>query len=160
MGTSVDGLQAARNLTGQLIHLLAITRAQNQNQTKPELKPHLTISFFSICQERWYRDNALLSDTHSQETLVHTRNQPANSHVGIVSSHPIMAKSKQTIKNPEGKTPQANVRQLQEKTMIIFNSHMLCTVEFTACCSKKHCSLIYRGYFGNLTKDLKSGSQT
>lgn len=51
-----------------------------------------TISIFSICQERWYCDNALLSYTHSQETLVHTRNQPSNSHVGIVSSHPIMAK--------------------------------------------------------------------
>lgn len=89
---------------------------------KKKPKNTFTISFFSICQERWYCDNALLSYAHSQETLVHTRNQPSNSHIGIISSHPIMAKNEKNTPNP-----QPNVRQPQERTILISKSHTQCT---------------------------------
>lgn len=74
-------------------------------QINKKKKTTFTISFFSVCQERWYRDNALLPYAHSQETLIHSRNQPPNSHIRIVSSHPIMAKNtKQTNKKEKANT--------------------------------------------------------
>lgn len=76
-----------------------------------------TISILSIRQERRYCDNALLPYAHSQQTLVHARNQPSNPHIGIVSSHPIMAKHEK-----ERKKSHPNVRPAQERTILTFKS--------------------------------------
>lgn len=47
----------------------------------------LTISILSITQRWRHRDDAFLSNAHSQKPLVHTSDQPANANVGVVRSH-------------------------------------------------------------------------
>jgi len=47
----------------------------------------LTISILSIAKGRRHCDDASLSNTHSQKSLIHTSNQPADPDVGVIGAH-------------------------------------------------------------------------
>lgn len=47
----------------------------------------LTISILSIPKRWGHSDDALLSNTHSQKTLIHTGDQPADPDVSVIGPH-------------------------------------------------------------------------
>lgn len=47
----------------------------------------LTVSILSISQGRGHSDDASFSNTHSQEALIHTSNQPPNPDVSVIGTH-------------------------------------------------------------------------